>query len=499
MMPPSPPPKKKVFRNDTFKPQRLMPSESTKKLLIVLMLGLLTISAFFMRLENFKNSQARSIDEIVYSRMAKQIIHQGLSGYNSIPYGRELAETGRVLPQYFFEPLFKHPPLFTLLIAFSMKLFGPVLISAEYVSLLFAILTIPLTYFFGSLLFNRTVGMLTAFLLWADPVSVICSQKVWMESLLSFFTILSIYLFAYAGQRRKDIFFLFAGISAGLAALTKYPGFLALIIILSYALCCERRLFKNKMFITSLLIPFLIFLPWLFWNLAVYRNKLLTIQGTLHHDAARVAQELSNPMIWLIGVIMLAGAAMIHLYQRKQAPKSGRIPGSNDEKCYTFLVGGLGILLCFFLWQKILNGLNIYFVPKVSWAAGAFVHESPLFYFGRLIEFSPFYILSFAALFLSIRQEKTIRTIAVLATLEILALFVLWGNYQSRYILAAIPFLILLGTNLCCELYKRVLRIDRFAPYLIGKTLLWILALITLLKAIAINMNLSFPNDFCYF
>ena len=89
--------------------------------------------------------------------------------------------------------------------------------------------------------------------------------------------------------------------------------------------------------------------------------------------------------------------------------------------------------------------------------------------------------------------------LAVLTTLGILTLFILWGNYQSRYILAAIPFLILFGANLYCELYKRVLRIDQFTPYLIGKTLLWIWALVTLLKAIAINMNLSFPNDFCYF
>ena len=87
------------------------------------MLGSLMISAFLYVLKTSKNSQSRSIDEIVYYRMAKQIVHQGFSGYNSIPYGRELAETGRVLPQYFFEPLFKHPPLFTLLIAFSMKLF----------------------------------------------------------------------------------------------------------------------------------------------------------------------------------------------------------------------------------------------------------------------------------------------------------------------------------------------------------------------------------------
>src|SRR3989338_7152702 len=101
-----------------------MYSETLKRAFIILMLGSLMASAFFIRLENFKKSSSRTIDEIVYYRMAKQILQEGLKGYHTIPYGKELHEAGRPLPDYFFEPLFKHPPVFTFLITFFMFLFG---------------------------------------------------------------------------------------------------------------------------------------------------------------------------------------------------------------------------------------------------------------------------------------------------------------------------------------------------------------------------------------
>ena len=126
-----------------------MGSESFNKTFIFLMLGLLTVSAFFIRLENFKNSELRSIDEIVYYRMAKQVLDEGLSGYHTIPFGEELAAQGRPLPEYFHQPLFKHPPVFTFLSVVSMKIFGPKLISAEYISLLLSVLMIPLIYLLG--------------------------------------------------------------------------------------------------------------------------------------------------------------------------------------------------------------------------------------------------------------------------------------------------------------------------------------------------------------
>ncbi|MCA9400041.1 MAG: hypothetical protein KC713_00310, partial [Candidatus Omnitrophica bacterium] len=69
-------------------------SIKSNKLFIYLLLGLLMVSAFFMRLHSFQNSRARSIDEVVYFRMAYQI-QGGLKHYHTIPYGQELRDRGR--------------------------------------------------------------------------------------------------------------------------------------------------------------------------------------------------------------------------------------------------------------------------------------------------------------------------------------------------------------------------------------------------------------------
>jgi len=94
-----------------------------KKLLIAICLLALMYLGFTVRLDNFKNSRARTIDEVVYSRMGTQM-SRNYFDYNTIPYGQELAGRGRPLPKYFFQPLFKHPPLFTLSLTAVMKLFG---------------------------------------------------------------------------------------------------------------------------------------------------------------------------------------------------------------------------------------------------------------------------------------------------------------------------------------------------------------------------------------
>jgi len=181
-----------------------MASKSFHKALIITMLGLLTVSAFFIRLENFKNTKLRSIDEIVYYRMAEQVFSDGLAGYHTVPYGKELAATGRPLSEYFFQPLFKHPPVFTFLAALSMKVFGPNINSAGYVSVAMSVLMIPMIYLLGTLICDRRVGILSAVFLWVDPVSIICSQKIWMDSAIAFFTLLSALLFILGIKRNNE-------------------------------------------------------------------------------------------------------------------------------------------------------------------------------------------------------------------------------------------------------------------------------------------------------
>ena len=52
--------------------------------------------------------------------------------------------------------------------------------------------------------------------LWLDPVNIICSQKVWPDTTMSFFTLLSVIFFVLALKRQNGLFFILCGLSVGI-------------------------------------------------------------------------------------------------------------------------------------------------------------------------------------------------------------------------------------------------------------------------------------------
>jgi len=248
-----------------------------RQLLTLIFLTFLTLSAFFIRLNNYENSSLRSIDEFVYFQLSMQLADHPFT-YNSIPYAKYLMARGRKLPKYFTQPLFKHPPLFSYLGGLSIKIFGKKLISVFYVSLLLGVLMIPLIYWLGTIAYDWRVGLLASLFLWMDPVSIMTGQKVWMDTSIGFYTLAAISLFIYGVKSGNDRFFFWSGIFSGLATLTRYNGFLVSIIIAVYALIYARPLFKNKSFLISLCIPLLMLTPWFYWNWKVYGFEFLTFK-----------------------------------------------------------------------------------------------------------------------------------------------------------------------------------------------------------------------------
>ncbi|MBN1869148.1 MAG: glycosyltransferase family 39 protein [Candidatus Omnitrophica bacterium] len=480
-----------------------MPSGLIKKIGIFFMLGLLTASAFFIRLENFKNSQMRSIDEIVYYRMAKQVLNEGLSGYNTIPYGKELAAHGRPLPDYFFQPLFKHPPLFTCFLVFSMGIFGANIQSAVYVPLLAAALMIPLVYLLGALVFDRRAGILAALFLWMDPVSVICSQKVWMESTLAFWMVLSIYFFAYALYRNKDHFLIFSGVSCALAVLTKYTGILCLMIALYYAWMYRRDLFRNRKFLIGFCLPFVFLLPWVFWNYQVYGRDFFFIQKSLHHDAARVIIGLSGSrlvfMVILVFVIVIGWN--IYRHYRPQGPLPPvSVKESFPKRLFMTLLTLFTLtLLIWVVFPQIKNSLDMNFLPKTSWRTGAFAQESPLFYFQQLMAFSFIYFFAFLSILGLPREDTEKKRILTASAILILSFFILWRNYQSRYILPCLPFLIVLASQFLFKVYDMINKIAYFIPYILSKAVFVLGVIFIIAKTTYVNHIISYPNDLCFF
>ena len=478
-------------------PENKSPTPRTK-LFCVIFLSLFAVSAFFIRLDTFKKTKKRSLDEVVYYNLGLNL-EKDIRNYNSIGIANFWRKEGRVIPLYFTQPLFKHPPFFSFLIAASFKIFGTDPVAAEYVSLLFGVLLIPLIYLFGTLTFNRAVGLLSAFFLFIDPVSIICSQKVWMDTLLTFCIFLSIYLFIYAHKYRKDSFYLYSGIASGLALLTKYPGILPVFIIVIFTSLYHRELLKKKQVILGLLIPFVMFLPWLYWNYLVYGAHFVFKHLTLHNFSiihTRVKAVLSFCLLLII--ISLTAVFRAGLIKEKIVRKIAalKLPGWLNAKNIKLAVGLTAVAL---LHRSFLQSIQLDFLPANSEFSGLFAYEPRTFYFGKLLQFSLLYFFAFLSFFISSRRENAYTPLIKISALVILIFFTAWGNFQSRYILPGIPFLILLASDTWLKIllrswYHPDVRIKycgRFVIIFSGIVILW--------RSYHINSILSATNNMAYF
>jgi len=471
-----------------------------KKLSIFIVLGLLTISAFFIRLENFKNTKLQTIDEIVFTSMAIQV-SRDVADYNAIPYGKDLQSLAwDHLPAYFFQPLFKHPPVFTFLLVLSMKLFGSNFVSVGYVPIVMGVMLIPLVYLLGEMIANRSMGLLAAIFMWIDPINIICSQKVWMDTTVTFFTIFTGYCFLRAIKENKNFWFILSAVAVGLAVCTKYTGLLIYFGILVYGFFYQRDLFRNRTFIFSLGIPFFMLTPWLMWNRSVYGFDVFIVQTRLHTGLMGLMKPF---MHWGTSVPLVMIVVCLFILAKLN---SGRDDGKDDDQekgndpILRFV--GIAIIIIFFslfLRGQLVHSLQINHIPSHSWRMGFFSNEPTTFYFGQLLEFSFIYLFAFISFFIYQPDEKKEVAFLRISSLIIIIFFIAWGSYQSRYVLPSIPFLLLLSTQMIQKIFLGLKKIPSFLPRSSLQFLFISLIAYVLVKTYHLNVIFSYTNDMCYF
>jgi uncharacterized membrane protein len=103
-------------------------------------------------------------------------------------------------------------------------------------ALLFATLTIPLTYALGKSLFDRQVGLLGAFLLAIAPLQIRYAQEARMYAMWAFFSLLSLYLFWKAARSREARRWVLFAVVTILALYTHLFTLLALGVMILFAL-----------------------------------------------------------------------------------------------------------------------------------------------------------------------------------------------------------------------------------------------------------------------
>ena len=118
-------------------------------------------------------------------------------------------------------PITSVPPLYCYLLAFSFKLFGPSLDSAQLVGILFGALCSPLAFFMGKHLYDERVGIIsgiftaTSYLIWLH------SCRTLSETELIFFVNLSIFFLYFTLEKGTKRYPILLGVSLGLGYLTK--------------------------------------------------------------------------------------------------------------------------------------------------------------------------------------------------------------------------------------------------------------------------------------
>ena len=465
----------------------------TPSILIIIILFV-----FFTRLNSFRREHTLTFDETLYPYLAKQL-EDGLSAYNvKVPY-QNMQEAGQNPQAYLNAPLFKHPPLFPYFIRLSHDIFGFKKESAAFVSIFAGCALVFIAYTIGTMLYNYKIGLLAAFLISIDPVHWICSEKIWMETTLALFFNLGLLLF-WVGFKKNSLYFLTSGVAIGMAMLTKYPGALALVIIVIFAAVYKRQLFKKTSFYFLFVITATILLPWIMMNFKLYGidvfNRILYAHN--YQGAYRYLVGLSAvaKVSIVFGAIILVAAAAFYRYFCVYKTRYKTIA----------MVTLLFVILSFFAYlsfftslpRSFINTLNMYYIPTTSWRVGFFANEPWNFYLNRLLELSPFYIFALLSLCLLVTKKEE-DGFLILTSIVIISFYMIWGNYQSRYILSAVPALLILSSRFFSICWKKAGHLRNKTMQRILKTILVLAMFYFLFKTILIDTKLALPNTVAYF
>lgn len=476
----------------------------------------LVIAACFIRYKGFKNGGRYTFDEALYAFMAYEMYHDS-SHYNAINYTLRYMQgrPGKKMPEYLFQKLFKHPPLYTFSILMSYRIheafgkFNPrevtqeqILSLAVWVSIVMGCATIVVVYLFARKVFGIMPAVLAAIFLTIDPVHWITSQKIWMETTITFFMALAplLYVYSYKKKEGSVLFFILSGLAAGGATLTKYPGGLILFVVIIYTACTRPNFFKKPLWLLMPLSWFAVMLPWFLWNMEVYGFDIILARDKGFREI-KLGYGVILKLIPLLIVCSLAVIAGVYLYRHhKEKLRSFQVPRIMRNKTLwlgivvVIVIAGLGSSLF-----DIIGALSLKHEPSTSWRMLFFKDEPWYFYLKRLFIYFPIYIFAYFAPFFISWKEREHRLLPILAVGAIMLFFILWGNFQCRYILPAVPWLLILAAHTVTVLHRRCMAIQRKELKFLLLAVLWCCVAFSMIKAGQIDAVLAWTNKPCYF
>lgn len=197
--------------------------------------------------------------------------------------GREMYETGNYIsPTFNYEPRFAKPVLVYWLMSLSYHLFGVNEFAARFPSALFGVGLILLQYLFLTRCRGPVIGLFGAAMLLLNLEIIGLGRMALTDSVLNFFTTLSLYGFWLGlygrGRERQFIWFFYIGMALG--TLTKGPiGFLIPLLAagLYLWLTGSWSLYRRQGFpIAGLLLFLVLALPWYIMMLNIHGQRYTT-------------------------------------------------------------------------------------------------------------------------------------------------------------------------------------------------------------------------------
>lgn len=202
---------------------------------------------------------------------------------------REMRENGNwILPHLNGRIYAEKPPLFFWLVNFSVFFLGE---DSEFAnrlpSVLAGVITLLVTFLFGTRLFNIRVGFLSGLILSTCVLFPQISRWMMLDSLFTLFFLLSLFYFyrGYETIEKQKEYYILAGVFIGLGVLTKGPAiYLTIFILLIYSFIQQKpkKAWNRNLlfgFILSLTLVSLWLIPACWMGGEIYRDKILFEQN----------------------------------------------------------------------------------------------------------------------------------------------------------------------------------------------------------------------------
>ena len=200
-----------------------------------------------------------------------------------------------IYSKYLSLSYFDHPPLIAYLIKPFLIIFGNTNITPRICSSIVFCITAYILYCFIKKATNSiTISQLTVVLIYSTPMINMLEYATDIPFMLFF--CLSMYLFYYFIETKKDKYLYLCTLTTGLGLLSKYtmlciyPSIILFLIISK----TNRNLFKNKKIYLYFIISFLFFLPVIIWNMQFDNPSISFYNMDLFHFRLSVNETITN-------------------------------------------------------------------------------------------------------------------------------------------------------------------------------------------------------------